>query len=149
MRVLAAAVFMVGNAASADCVVLGDMGYVLPLDLPYELFGSEQDVTLDFTAAGLPFSQVSFFKFPALDSFEPTLPNSKSLPNGLTLHYSTAVTPLQANSAPLATLSGWLEGEVRLSVSCMSQQEDPVPDWCLPILEKLRPEADGCEKNED
>ncbi|WP_374433218.1 hypothetical protein [Tabrizicola sp.] len=158
MKALLAAFCLVGQAAAAECVVLGDLGYVVPLDLPYDKVVGEQEVTLDLTATGLAFTEVSFFTFSALDSLEPStldtkaLPNglkTKALPNGLKLHYSTVVAPLGGNAGSLATLAGWLEGDIRLGVSCMSQEETPNPEWCLPILEKLRPEADGCEKKED
>lgn len=149
MKALLAAFCLVGQAAAAECVVLGDLGYVVPLDLPYDKVVGEQEVTLDLTAAGLAFTEVSFFTFSALDSLEPSTLDTKALPNGLKLHYSTVVAPLGGNAGSLATLAGWLEGDIRLGVSCMSQEETPNPEWCLPILEKLRPEADGCEKKED
>lgn len=150
MKALLSALCLVSHAAAAECVVLSDLGYVVPLDPPYEMFVGKQEVTLDLTAAGPAFGEVSVFTFSALDSFEPeTLEESKALPNGLKLHYSTVVAELGGNAAPLATLAGWLEGDVRLGVSCMSQQEIPNPEWCLMILGKLRPEADGCEPTED
>lgn len=149
MKALLAAFCLVGQAAAAECVVLGDLGYVVPLDLPYDKVVGEQEVTLDLTAAGLAFTEVRFFTFSALDSLEPSTLDTKALPNGLKLHYSTVVAPLGGNAGSLASLAGWLEGDIRLGVSCMSQEETPNPEWCLPILEKLRPEADGCEKKED
>lgn len=148
MKALLAALCLVSQAAAAECVVLIDLGYVVSLDPPYDMFVGRQDVTLDFTAAGPAFAEVSFFTFSAMDSFEPSTLNSRTLPNGLKLHYSTVVAELGGNAAPLATLAGWLEGDVRLGVSCAAQQETPNPEWCLPVLGALRPAADGCGEEE-
>lgn len=149
-RALAAAVCLAGPAG-AECLALGDLGYVLPVE--GEVAVTEEPgrpgLLLDFAPGGRAPKMIWLF---SRNSIEPTgeaPPESRDLPNGLVAHYGTRVDQGEGSGGSEVMLSGWLEGDASLGVACWTQQEYPSPEWCLPILGELRPETDGCEMKED
>jgi hypothetical protein len=145
MRGLIAAFCLVGQGAAADCLVLGDLGYVLSVDPPHDVTAHGRFVTLDLTAASGTFTQVQFFSLAGFGTPERTAPEHVELPNGMTLYYSLGLYEPEGNAGSLADLTVWLDVVAPLGVSCWQQQKVSNPKWCLPILGHLRPAAEGCE----
>jgi hypothetical protein len=140
---------MIGHAAAADCVVLGDLGYVLPVDPPYDLRSHGLFVTVDLTEASGTFTEIGLFSLEDLVTPERSAPEYAELPNGMTVYYSLGLSEPKGSAGPIADLTGWLDADVPLGVSCWTRQEIPNPEWCLPILGQLRPEAEGCAAGEN
>jgi hypothetical protein len=143
------AVFCLASPAGAECLTLGDLGYVLPVDGEVTVTELSGEVTLDLAPGGRAPKIVRIGSLAGKDLVpDPTL-DREELPNGLVAHYRTTVDEAAGSGGSEVLLSGWLEGAVPLGIGCWTQTEYGSPDWCLPILGELRPEADGCETKED
>jgi hypothetical protein len=147
---LAVGLCFLGQTAAADCVVLGDLGYVLPVEGDVNVFETENGLTLDLSPGGRGPQLIRLMSLQGMALADTDLPETELLPNGLTARYATEEDEAAGSGGAEVRLSGWLEGEEPLiGIGCFTQTEYGGPEWCLPILGELRPEAEGCEAKEE
>ena len=149
MKGLVAALCLTGQAAAADCLTLGDLGYVLPVEGDVTVTELPNEVMLDLAPGGRAPKIIRIGSLAGVDLTGASARETKVLSNGLIARYGTTVGDAAGSGGAEVFLSGWLEGDVPVSIGCMTQQEYTNPEWCLPILGELRPAANGCEAKED
>jgi hypothetical protein len=139
VRASVVALCLTGQAASAECLPLGDLGYVLELDRP-AIAVDESGVTISSAAQTRTPSTIRLFPMA-----EASFPKHTELANGIGLSYTTDVKPADVSGGFEARLSGWFQGAPSLGVQCSTAGKDPDPEWCLPILGQIRPAQAGCD----
>jgi hypothetical protein len=140
---------MFGHTATAECLALGNLDYVLDYEKWVRVSMAQETVTLDFSDSLRQPWQIRLFPMDSADLTETETPFSDRLSNGLILHYSTE-TAAVGSGGPEFFLDGWIEAEKSLVVRCWAQTEyGGDPRWCIPVLEQLRPKAEGCATKED
>ena len=144
----AVALCLCGQIAAAECLRIGDTGYVLPVDGEVTVTKREGSVQIDLAPGARAPQLITFYTLAGLAVEGASAPSSALLPNGLTLQYSTQTRDAEGSGGAEVMLSGWLEGGIPLAVSCETQTEYGGPEWCVPVLGTLRPVETGCE-NED
>jgi hypothetical protein len=138
-----------GGAANAECLVLGDLGYVLPVEGEVTVTQSKGSVTLDLAPGGRAPELITLRAVDKSAMQIPDTPEEALLSNGLTLHYRPRTGEVEGSSGAEVFLGGWLEGETPLSVSCSTIGKYISPEWCLPMLAELRPVAVGCTTDKE
>ncbi|MGL5011643.1 MAG: hypothetical protein ACRC6I_17335 [Paracoccaceae bacterium] len=140
---------LMGQPGLAECLDLG--AFVLPFEgevLVQEVTGA---VVIDFTPGGRAASEVMLVEVRGNPTEKDVADLLAGFPQrfttraGLTLAYETMVgEAVGSGGAEDVGLTGVLDSTPPLMVSCRTQAEYPNPEWCLPMIDALRPKAEGC-----
>jgi hypothetical protein len=141
MRGLALSLCLIGQqVGAATCFTFGDTGLMLTVDGAFTMEERDGGAVLTLAPqARSPFT-ISLGPPDALDT-----PKSLVLENGMTFVYGTATEEAVGSGGAAAFLEGVLGSVSPLGVTCAMQGEVPDAEWCLPVLGRLRTEAEGCE----
>ena len=123
---------------------MGDLGYVLKVDLPPTVTADGPEVTISYGWTTRTPSTIRLFPM-----VKASFPEQTELANGIGLSYITGVKAADVSGGFEATLSGWFQGSPSLGVQCSIAGKDPDPEWCLPILGQLRPAQAGCDTRKE
>jgi hypothetical protein len=144
MRAWVIAFGLMGQPALADCLILRD--FVLSVEEEVGLVERADGWRVVFEPDGRAPSELTLISLEGM--IDPAngavLPESEVFSNGWTLRYRVEVDEAMGSGGAETRLGGWIDSTPPLGVSCTAQAEYPDADWCLPILDRLRPKAEGC-----
>jgi hypothetical protein len=128
------------HVAAADCVEMGDTGLSLTVQGSYTVQEMDGKVALTFGANTRAPSTIT------LDMNAEGVRTSETavLENGMSLAYRTETGEAVGSGGAETVLEGIISSEPTVKVTCAMQGENPDAAWCIPVLGKLRPMADGC-----
>lgn len=149
MRRLVPVLCLIAPAAWGECLTLGELGYVMPVEADVTLVVGDGMVTLDLAPGGRAPKTITITSLQGRDLEPDQTLRREELPNGLILHSRGTTGEAVGSGGAEVRLGGWLEGDIPLGVSCWTQGEYIGPRWCVPWLASLRLETEGCEMKED
>jgi hypothetical protein len=141
MKAIVICLCLAAGPAAADCLEFGDTGLVLSVEGNFSLVEREGGAVLTLEPEGRAPRVLSVGPADPIETSE-----TVSLENGMTLDYLTDTEEAVGSGGAVAVLLGVLGTTPPLGVTCTMQGEFPDATWCLPVLEGLRPLAQGCAK---
>ncbi len=144
MKTLAIAFCLIGQPVLADCLILGD--FVLSVEEEVGLIELADGVQVVFNPEGRAPSTLTLMPLSDVSDLadDRALTESEVLGHGWTLRYAAQEDEAVGSGGAETRLRGWIDSTPPLRVACSAQSEFPDAEWCLAVLGKLRPKAEGC-----